>query len=537
MKKLFGLILSLFTVACLTGCDKEATPPVDETPDETPEVEYFDKPAEDVDHYFSDRVTFDQTGTTIKKNSDGKLEGKFITEKVAKMKLKSVTDGDTAVFYLNDEKDTYTVVGKEYPYVTIRFMGIDTPESTSSIEPWGKAASNYGKSLLKEAAGIIVDASDLENNIEKNYIDRLDSNGTRWMALVWYCPKDKDPEVLSNYRSYQLDMIEECYSLSTNFETQRFGYFADRTTEPILFNRYNTVKNMISGENEQRFGSLYLNELFFEADNRMAKCEKTIKIQGATDPSFDYNKKPTEMSITEALANLDTLINKGTYVRLKGVITRFVESNFYFEDENGSALYVYMGIDGNSIGSMFNVGDTIKISGRLCEYGGQPQMSGIIFKEDTFIKVTNESEKIPMPEPIVLTGKEDVEYIKSILGRLVTTELTCDYVGSESKNGAYSLTSTLLIPGLEELEKLIDYKDYYSSICYMQIRINGKLVPGYDYSEFSGLKNNPTKYKVTGIMGIYFEEDYTKESYPSYQIVVGNRYRSEGNVNEIVEIN
>lgn len=537
MKKLFGLILSLFTVVCLTGCDKEDAPVNDPADDEAQDIEYFDKPAEDVDHYFSNKVTFDQTGTTIKKNAKGKLEGKFIEDKVAKLTLKSVTDGDTAVFYLNNESDTYTVVGKSYSYVTVRFMGIDTPESTSSIEPWGKAASNYAKSLLKDAAGIIVDASDLENNPEKKYIDRLDSNGTRWMALIWYCPKDKDPEVLSNYKSFQLDMIEECYSLSTNFETERFGYFADKTTEPILFKRYNVVKNMISGEEEKRYGSLYLNELFFEADNRMAKCKKTIKIQGEVDPSFDYNKTPTEMSITEALANLETLINKGTYVRLKGVITRFVESNFYFEDENGSALYVYMGIDGNSIGSVFNVGDTIKISGRLCEYGGQPQMSGIIFKEDTFIKVTNESEKIPMPEPIVLTGKEDVEYIKSILGRLVTTELTCDYVGSESKNGAYSLTSTLLIPGLEDLEKLVDNTNYYSSICYMQIRVNGKLVPGYEYSDFSGLKKNPAKYRVTGIMGIYAEEDYTKESYPSYQIVVGNRYRAEGNVNEIVKIN
>ncbi len=532
-KLLIGFFALLILPFCLVSCGEK-------TPAEPEEVQYFDTPATEIDHYFSNKLTFADMGTTVKKNAAGKLEGKFIKDGVAKLVLKSCTDGDTAVFYLNGENDTYTVTGKSYPYVTIRFQGIDTPESTSSIEAWGKKASNYGKSLLKNAAGIIVDASDLESDPSKSYIDRRDSNGTRWLGLVWYCPQGKDPEDLKNYRSYQLDVIEECYSLCSSFETSRYAYLANKETEPILYSRYENVKNMISGEMEQRFGSIKLNELFFEADNRMAKCATKFKVHGEVDDSFDYSKNPQEMSITDAIKNIDTLMSKGTYVCLKGVITRFVESNFYFQDEKGTALYVYMGIDGNSIGKSFNVGDTIKIRGRLCEYGGQYQMSGIIFKQETFEKITDPAQKIAMPEPIVLTGNETVEEIKACLGKLVTTTLTFVNKGSQSKNGAYSLSSNRLIKGLESLESLIDYNKYYPSICYMEVRINGQLVPGYDYESFPDFnKSNTGTYTVTGIMSIYQEEDYTKENnYPAYQIVVGNRYRSDGNnVDEIVKAN
>ncbi len=526
-KKLLFIFVCLFGFFSLASC-KEKNP--DKDSNEQTSTKYFDVDPVAYDHYFSNQVNLAKTGITVKKDSNGKLEGKFIAEKIAKLTLKSVTDGDTAVFYLNGESDTYTVTGKTYPYVTIRFLGIDTPESTSSIDPWGKAASNYGKKLLKEAAGIIVDASDLENDIAKNYVDRLDSNGTRWLALVWYCPKDKDPEVLENYRSYQLDLIEECYTYATSFSTKRYGYTADYTEEPILYKRYEKVTNKI-GEEEQRFGSLTLNELFFEADNRMSRTGTKLRVQGETDPNYDYNTTPVSLSITEAYNQMEKLINAGTHVELKGVITRFISNNFYMEDENGKALYVYMGINGSSIDSEFHVGDTIKIRGRLCEYGGQYQMSGIIFKRGTFVKVEG-ADAIPMPKPIQMTGKETIDEIKALLGRLVTTTIYCDYIGSASKDGSFSLQNKDVISGLENLTSLIDNSNYYASINHLEVRINGLLAPGYERSSFA----KGSSYKVTGIMGIYLEPDYTKEVYPSYQIVVGNRLVNGEVLNEVQKI-
>ena len=555
-KKILLGMFSLLGLFSLASCGDTAKTTVTKT--EEVKVDYFDNqpiydeanPTAVYDHYFSNKLRFSQTGTTVNKNKKGELAGDFIKDGVARLALKSYTDGDTAVFYLNQynssaTSDTFTVQGKTYPYVTIRFLGIDTPESTSSIDPWGKAASKFGKELLKNAAGIIVDASQLETDATTKYEDRKDSNGTRWLGLVWYCPKGGNPEDLTQYRSYQLDLIEECYTFATSFKDNRYSYTADKTTEPILYTRYKEVKNIRTGEVEKRYGSLTLNELFYEAGNRMERTGKVLRIQGETDPNFDYSKEPTVLTITEALKNItenpeSNYMTRGTYVQLTGVITRFVGTNLYIMDREGTPLYIYMGIDGNSIDSMFKQGDTISIRGRLCSYGGQYQMSGVVFKSSTFKKLTGD-DAIPMPEAInldeVIAGNVkdadgnsityNVDYIKSILGKLVTYTFTVNSGASLSlsKDSSYSLTDTKVIPGLEDITTSYDENK-------LQVRINGTLAPGYDFTEFASYKQGSTmngsakggKYKVTGIMSIYLEDDYTKEEvYPSYQIVVGNR--------------
>ena len=292
-KRKLGIIsLSLLALLSLASCNenstittKPSTPIATTSPTSSPTIKptttfptsttyinpgaaYYDKPAnpeKPYDHYFSNKLSLADLNPTIGRNSNGELEGSFIKDGIAKLTLKSITDGDTAVFYLNNgEEDSYTVKGKKYNYVTIRFTGIDTPESTSSIDPWGKAASNRCKELLKNAEGIIVDALDViqDNEIERNYSNRVDSNGTRWLGLIWYCPKGGDPKDLHDYRSYQLDMIEECYTESVHFNSSRYAYFTDKKAEPILYSRYDTVTDSISGEVTKRYGSLTLSELF-----------------------------------------------------------------------------------------------------------------------------------------------------------------------------------------------------------------------------------------------------------------------------------
>lgn len=536
--------------------------PTTTAPVVNPGAAYYDVPADKeapYDHYFSNKLNLGALNPTISKDSNGKLSGNFIADGIAKMELKSVTDGDTAVFYLNNgERDTYTVAGKSYEYVTIRFTGIDTPESTSSIDPWGKAASNYCKSLLKNAEGIIVDALDIrtDNDAERNYSTRLDSNGTRWLALVWYCPQGQDPENLSNYRSYQLDMIEECYTESVFFKTSRYGYYAKKSTEPLLYGRYDTVTDSISGETTKRYGSLLLSELFFEAGNRMAKTGTDLRVQGETDPNYDYSKNPTKLSITEAIKQIDTLMTRGTYVELTGVITRYIGSNFYIEDKQGTPLYIYMGINGNSISDVYNVGDTIRIRGRLCEYGGQYQMSDVVFKTSTFSLVTDPNEVVPMPTPINIDGMSFTE-IKSHLGKLVTYTLNLGSIGSYDKNNNYSLTDSNAMKDfkLAYVNNTTKELEFYSSTEYanlssdvkanleevtmsyspdcLQVRVNGALAPSYDKSSFTTGK----KYKVTGILSIFANEDYTVPfAYPSYQILVGNRNLNGTIVDEIKAI-
>lgn len=69
----------------------------------------------------------------------------FTDDGVGKVSLVRSVDGDTAHF-----------TDLSGDYVKIRFLGVDTPESTKEHEPWGKAASNFTASILTKAKEIVL---------------------------------------------------------------------------------------------------------------------------------------------------------------------------------------------------------------------------------------------------------------------------------------------------------------------------------------------------------------------------------------------
>ena len=76
----------------------------------------------------------------------------FNVEALEEVKFSSCVDGDTArVIYNNEE-------------VKLRFLAIDTPESTKEKEPFGKEASDYTCKRLKEAKKITIE---FDSNSEK----------------------------------------------------------------------------------------------------------------------------------------------------------------------------------------------------------------------------------------------------------------------------------------------------------------------------------------------------------------------------------
>lgn len=517
MKKyLIGIVSCFAVIGTLVSCG----------PNE-PEEGIFDTPPITMDHYYSDRVSFADMGIDV----DGKT---FLENKVEKVKLKSVTDGDTAVFHISTSgiQDSFTnPLKKSHSYVTIRFLAIDTPESTSSIAPWGKKASKYAKSLLENAEGLIIDSTSIDTSKYESVYDtfksgvRLDSNGSRWLGLVWYCPQGMDANNLHNYRLYQLDVIEECYSFYTgNLGQTGWCYHADKTTEPKLYERH-----------KEDYGSMRLGDVLFEADLRMQSLEKRYT-GDQIDENYDYSTTPAEMSIKEALANFDEYAENCKYVALTGVITRFVGVNFYFQDAEGYALYVYMGIDAKSIGSLFSVGDTINVRGRLSEYGGQKQLTDIVYARDTFKKVTDASKVVAMPEPIVLNPSEDFNMptLNTYVGKLIKVQVKIS--SSKRTEDHMSKDLSYTVYASDKITDLAALTDSYNT---MSIRINGTLNPGYSLDEINGEGNYAGQgilgktVEVVGIMGIYFEDDKAAEAnYPSYQIVVGNRKILENNVYE-----
>ena len=110
----------------------------------------------------------------------------FIDDGIGEVVLDYAVDGDTARF-----RDAYsdTVTGS----FSVRFLGIDTPESTREIEAWGKAAAAFTKEKLNNAKHIVLEAEGA----------RTETYG-RYLAFVWI-----DGKLLN------LEIVQEAYSSST----------------------------------------------------------------------------------------------------------------------------------------------------------------------------------------------------------------------------------------------------------------------------------------------------------------------------------
>ena len=128
---------------------------------------------------------------------DFEYEGKsFINDGVGEVVLVGTTDGDTARF-----KDLVT--GETF---RLRFLGIDTPESTIQKDPWGKEASDYAAKRLRQAKHIVLEAE----GARKDSYDR-------YLGWVWL-----DGEL------YNLQVVEEAYSNSIcSGDSKYFDYFID----------------------------------------------------------------------------------------------------------------------------------------------------------------------------------------------------------------------------------------------------------------------------------------------------------------------
>lgn len=78
----------------------------------------------------------------------------YASEKI-EVTLNKCVDGDTAWFMLHDEM------------IKVRFLAIDTPESTNKIEPFGKEASNYTCTLLTNAKKIEIEYDKNSEKLDK----------------------------------------------------------------------------------------------------------------------------------------------------------------------------------------------------------------------------------------------------------------------------------------------------------------------------------------------------------------------------------
>jgi len=119
----------------------------------------------------------------------------FWDDGLEKVTLKTCIDGDTAHFT--------TSTGD---ILKARFYGIDTPESTGQIQPWGKPASSFTKEKLQKAAnnGTIVISSPRHDYGKPE----PDTTGERYVSLVWISETKKNASLQDLYL-LNLDIVQE----------------------------------------------------------------------------------------------------------------------------------------------------------------------------------------------------------------------------------------------------------------------------------------------------------------------------------------
>ena len=255
----------------------------------------------------------------------------FIKDGIGEVTPVRYVDGDTSVFK--------TASGESF---TVRYNGINTPESTYRIEPWGHAASKYNKTLfaeeLQKGAKIVLTTEDM--------MTRLDSTGQRYLAWVWLVYPNGDSKLV-------------------NLQMAELGYAHVKSASGTKYESYFT-------------------KAIFDISL------KKLRIYGETDKNYDYSNEAKSMSIKEIRDTYGTAdaINtnaseafssplikiSGTVVRKNGSTNAYIQQ--YDEETNQYyGIYVYGGF--NAINKLI-LGASVEITAKVGYYYGSLQITDLV---------------------------------------------------------------------------------------------------------------------------------------------------------------
>jgi micrococcal nuclease len=186
------VLLVLIIILALAGCSSSGTvPPSASANDKAAELEESVQRSSTAviseSNHQNDAVSFSAPiqQPTAKDGANSKEESKTVPSSTAgntkntgvnliKARVMKVVDGDTVYIKLENGKEE-----------KVRFIGVDTPESTTQVEPYGKEAAAYTKSkLLNKDVWLELDVQ------ERDKYGRL-------LAYIWLSPpiKESDEEV------------------------------------------------------------------------------------------------------------------------------------------------------------------------------------------------------------------------------------------------------------------------------------------------------------------------------------------------------
>lgn len=346
--KLLLLILTLaLIVGCLVACDNGKQPGGDDNGD--------------------GKGDNNSIGELVDYASEVKLD-KNSGRAWCEVTVKTFVDGDTTHFNV-PKSVTDTRVLKA------RYLGINTPESTGKIEPWGKKASNYTKEKLSAATSIIIESNDDKWN--------HDSTAERYLVWVWY----KTAE-MQDYRCLNLELLQAGLARSS------------KISDTVYADVANTILSQAVSHKLYVFGTEKDTDFYYGAAQAITLKELKTHIA-------DY---------------------KDTRVSFEGVVARQSAQTVYveeFDEETGLyfGIQVYYGYnldyDGKEI---LSVGNRVRIVGSVQYYetGGTYQISDISYNvmrpdDETNIQLISKGHSASyekLDAETLLRGTVDIEITK-----------------------------------------------------------------------------------------------------------------------------
>ena len=226
----------------------------------------------------------------------------FAEDGIEQVTLFQSIDGDTAHFT--------PINGSQDNLIKSRFYGIDTPESTGKVQPYGKEASYYTADILNKANknGTIVVSS-----AQTTYgLPQPDSTGSRYLSLIWVNTEKKNAP------------LDELYLLNLMIVQEGLSWVKNLSEMPSYVNT-------------------------FLAAETQAKEYKLNLHSGQPAPLFNYGDYEDASLLDikkEVVAQLKDPTHKNAYdnkkVRVQGTVAGFANHIIYIQD-----FYPELDEDGN----------------------------------------------------------------------------------------------------------------------------------------------------------------------------------------------
>ncbi len=286
-----------------------------------------------------------------------------------------------------------------------RYLGINTPESTGQIEPWGKKASEHTRKTLESATSIIVESDTATWN--------PDSTGERFLVWVWYKTAE-NPE----YRCLNLEILQAGLAVASKSSDTAYAEICTQILHQAVTHK------------------LYVHD-------------RNLK-----DPDFYYGAA-LPLTLKELKTNIESY--KGKSVSFEGVVINNTGTTAYVEEyDEESGLYYGMQIFyGYNLGfqgeQILSVGNRVRIVGNVQYYeaGGTYQISDIKYhamRPDDEVNIQKISDGHSaayqrFEAKDLLTGKKDVQVITFDQEGEEVVETKSFDIGFLAMHGSASLTN------------------------------------------------------------------------------------------------